>query len=123
MVGAATADVGVFLLQEICKDPRLFVDGISTRDLHQGSLGNCWMVAAISCLASEPSLWKKVPSPLHPNVLDSFRFTVVPSPRSSRTTRNKNGTRSIPTCTRVSFISGSGASAGGRTWSWTTVCR
>ncbi|XP_075968535.1 calpain-5 [Anarhichas minor] len=45
---------------EICKDPRLFVDGISTRDLHQGSLGNCWMVAAISCLASEPSLWKKV---------------------------------------------------------------
>ncbi|XP_041842615.1 calpain-5-like [Melanotaenia boesemani] len=45
---------------EVCKDPRLFVDGISTRDLHQGSLGNCWMVAAISCLASEPSLWKKV---------------------------------------------------------------
>lgn len=38
----------------------MFVDGISTRDLHQGSLGNCWMVAAISCLASEPSLWKKV---------------------------------------------------------------
>ncbi|KAM4714625.1 calpain-5 [Anableps anableps] len=46
--------------REICKDPRLFVDGISTRDLHQGSLGNCWMVAAISCLASESSLWKKV---------------------------------------------------------------
>ncbi|XP_072232843.1 calpain-5 [Leuresthes tenuis] len=46
--------------REICKDPRLFVDGISTRDLHQGSLGNCWMVAAISCLASEPLLWKKV---------------------------------------------------------------
>uniref|UniRef100_A0A673AJM7 Calpain-5-like n=1 Tax=Sphaeramia orbicularis TaxID=375764 RepID=A0A673AJM7_9TELE len=46
--------------REICKDPRLFVDGISTRDLHQGSLGNCWMVAAISCLASEPTLWKKV---------------------------------------------------------------
>uniref|UniRef100_A0A087XZ47 Si:dkey-19b23.13 n=1 Tax=Poecilia formosa TaxID=48698 RepID=A0A087XZ47_POEFO len=46
--------------RQICRDPRLFVDGISTRDLHQGSLGNCWMVAAISCLASEPSLWKKV---------------------------------------------------------------
>ncbi|TSL34648.1 Calpain-6 [Bagarius yarrelli] len=44
----------------MCKDPRLFVDGISTRDLHQGSLGNCWMVAATSCLATEPSLWKKV---------------------------------------------------------------
>ncbi|XP_046707517.1 calpain-5-like isoform X4 [Silurus meridionalis] len=47
-------------LTEMCKDPRLFVDGISTRDLHQGSLGNCWMVAATSCLATEPSLWKKV---------------------------------------------------------------
>lgn len=62
MGGAMIADIGLFLLQEICKDPRLFVDGISTRDLHQGSLGNCWMVAAISCLASEPSLWKKVQS-------------------------------------------------------------
>ncbi|XP_030636044.1 calpain-5 [Chanos chanos] len=46
--------------RELCKDPRLFVDGISTRDLHQGSLGNCWMVAATSCLATEPTLWKKV---------------------------------------------------------------
>ncbi|KAJ8008326.1 hypothetical protein DPEC_G00103670 [Dallia pectoralis] len=46
--------------QELCRDPRLFVDGISTRDLHQGSLGNCWMVAATSCMASEPSLWMKV---------------------------------------------------------------
>ncbi|XP_066578750.1 calpain-5 [Amia ocellicauda] len=46
--------------RDLCKDPRLFVDGISSRDLHQGSLGNCWMVAATSCLATEPSLWKKV---------------------------------------------------------------
>ncbi|KAF7651771.1 hypothetical protein LDENG_00105860 [Lucifuga dentata] len=71
--------------REICKDPRLFVDGISTRDLHQGSLGNCWMVAAISCLASEPSLWKKVIpdhvdqewNPKHPNLyagIFHFRF-------------------------------------------------
>ncbi|XP_033026764.1 calpain-5-like [Lacerta agilis] len=49
---------------EMCADPRLFVDGISPRDLHQGSLGNCWFVAAASCLASEPSIWKKViPNP------------------------------------------------------------
>uniref|UniRef100_A0A8C4GW82 Si:dkey-19b23.13 n=1 Tax=Dicentrarchus labrax TaxID=13489 RepID=A0A8C4GW82_DICLA len=71
--------------REICKDPRLFVDGISTRDLHQGSLGNCWMVAAISCLASEPSLWKKVIpdhveqewNPKHPDLyagIFHFRF-------------------------------------------------
>lgn len=76
MDGAAAADTGSFPLQEICKDPRLFVDGISTRDLHQGSLGNCWMVAAISCLASEPSLWKKV-SPLRSHFLVSVLFIFV----------------------------------------------
>ncbi|XP_029436793.1 calpain-5-like [Rhinatrema bivittatum] len=46
--------------KEICTNPQLFVDGISSRDLHQGSLGNCWLVAAASCLATEPSVWKKV---------------------------------------------------------------
>lgn len=55
-----TSSLPLSVAQELCKDPRLFVDGISTRDLHQGSLGNCWMVAATSCLATEPSLWKKV---------------------------------------------------------------
>ncbi|KAG9274306.1 calpain-5-like [Astyanax mexicanus] len=71
--------------RELCKDPRLFVDGISTRDLHQGSLGNCWMVAATSCLATENSLWKKVIpnhmeqewNPKHPDLyagIFHFRF-------------------------------------------------
>ncbi|XP_075062612.1 calpain-5-like [Mixophyes fleayi] len=51
--------------QELVQSPRLFADaGISPRDLQQGSLGNCWFVAAISCLAGDPSIWKKViPSP------------------------------------------------------------
>ncbi|XP_076828489.1 calpain-5 [Brachyhypopomus gauderio] len=71
--------------RELCRDPRLFVDGISTRDLHQGRLGNCWMVAATSCLATEPSLWKKVIpdhieqewNPKHPDLyagIFHFRF-------------------------------------------------
>ncbi|GCC40592.1 hypothetical protein chiPu_0024730, partial [Chiloscyllium punctatum] len=51
---------GLPLSGELCEDPRLFVDGISSRDLNQGSLGNCWFVAACSCLATESSLWKKV---------------------------------------------------------------
>ncbi|KAI2561980.1 calpain 5, partial [Homo sapiens] len=41
----------------ICEDPRLFVDGISSHDLHQGQVGNCWFVAACSSLASRESLW------------------------------------------------------------------
>ncbi|XP_032115045.1 calpain-5 [Sapajus apella] len=46
--------------KDICKDPRLFVDGISSHDLHQGQVGNCWFVAACSSLASRESLWQKV---------------------------------------------------------------
>uniref|UniRef100_A0A3B3ZEA6 Calpain catalytic domain-containing protein n=1 Tax=Periophthalmus magnuspinnatus TaxID=409849 RepID=A0A3B3ZEA6_9GOBI len=47
------------VLQELCEDPHLFVDGISAHDLHQGQLGNCWFVAACSSLASRESLWQK----------------------------------------------------------------
>ena len=46
--------------QEISEGPRLVVEGVSTTDLNQGVLGNCWFVAACSCLASEPKLWDKV---------------------------------------------------------------
>ncbi|CAL8399757.1 unnamed protein product [Boreogadus saida] len=45
---------------EISSEPHLFVEGISAHDLHQGLVGNCWFVAACSCLALKPQLWKKV---------------------------------------------------------------
>ncbi|XP_043548374.1 calpain-5a isoform X2 [Chiloscyllium plagiosum] len=45
---------------EICNSPHLFVDGMSAHDLNQGQLGNCWFVAACSCLASRDALWQKV---------------------------------------------------------------
>nr|XP_014348911.1 PREDICTED: calpain-5 [Latimeria chalumnae] len=45
---------------DLCSEPHLFVDGISAHDLHQGQVGNCWFVAACSCLASRESLWQKV---------------------------------------------------------------
>ncbi|XP_076024623.1 calpain-5-like [Genypterus blacodes] len=45
---------------EITNEPQLFVEGISAHDLNQGVVGNCWFVAACSCLASKPHLWKKV---------------------------------------------------------------
>ncbi|XP_044538629.1 calpain-6 [Gracilinanus agilis] len=46
--------------QDICANPHLFVGGISSHDLYQGKLGNCWFVAACSCLALQEGLWKKV---------------------------------------------------------------
>ncbi|XP_076130179.1 calpain-5-like [Alosa pseudoharengus] len=46
--------------KELCTDPRLFVEGLSAHDLNQGEVGNCWFVAACSCLAIKPELWQKV---------------------------------------------------------------
>ncbi|KAG7236707.1 hypothetical protein INR49_000601 [Caranx melampygus] len=45
---------------EITSEPHLFVEGISSHDLNQGVVGNCWFVAACSCLALKPNIWQKV---------------------------------------------------------------
>lgn len=47
-------------LQQICDNPKLFVEGASSGDVTQGKLGNCWFVAASSCLASFKEVWHKV---------------------------------------------------------------
>ncbi|XP_077987737.1 calpain-5-like isoform X2 [Glandiceps talaboti] len=46
--------------KEISDDPHLFVEGASSGDVSQGSLGNCWFVASCSSLAQEKELWHKV---------------------------------------------------------------
>uniref|UniRef100_A0A3Q3MK03 Calpain-5-like n=1 Tax=Mastacembelus armatus TaxID=205130 RepID=A0A3Q3MK03_9TELE len=46
--------------REITSEPLLFVEGISSHDLNQGVVGNCWFVAACACLALKENLWKKV---------------------------------------------------------------
>ena len=49
--------------QDICGNdskPKLVVDGLSSTDLNQGQLGNCWFVAACAALALEKKLWEKV---------------------------------------------------------------
>ena len=51
---------GYNILQDICEQPQLFVDGASSDDLIQGELGNCWFVAACSCLATNKEIWRKV---------------------------------------------------------------
>uniref|UniRef100_A0A8C7WZ71 Calpain catalytic domain-containing protein n=1 Tax=Oryzias sinensis TaxID=183150 RepID=A0A8C7WZ71_9TELE len=45
---------------KISSDPHLFVEGINSHDLYQGEIGNCWFVAASSCLAMMPHLWQRV---------------------------------------------------------------
>ncbi|KAL5020145.1 hypothetical protein ScPMuIL_003037 [Solemya velum] len=46
--------------KELCKVPRLIVEGMSCEDLVQGELGNCWFVVACASLANERKLWDKV---------------------------------------------------------------
>ncbi|KAL8625593.1 hypothetical protein ACOMHN_014681 [Nucella lapillus] len=46
--------------KQICDNPKLFVEGASSGDVTQGKLGNCWFVAASSCLASVKEIWNKV---------------------------------------------------------------
>lgn len=42
------------------KTHSLFGDGISVDDITQGSLGNCWFLAAASALAEEPGRLEKI---------------------------------------------------------------
>jgi len=46
--------------KEINPDARLFVDGVSAKDVDQGRLGNCWFVASVACIAQDPLLLGKV---------------------------------------------------------------
>ncbi|XP_014773741.1 calpain-5 isoform X1 [Octopus bimaculoides] len=45
---------------DIAEDPKFFLDSASAEDFAQGSLGNCWFVAACASVAEHPDLWKKV---------------------------------------------------------------
>lgn len=47
-------------LQEICSSPKLVVDGVGPNDLNQGSLGNCWFIAACTSLSLDKKAWNRV---------------------------------------------------------------
>ncbi|CAL1528622.1 unnamed protein product [Lymnaea stagnalis] len=46
--------------KDIVADPKFFIDSASADDFSQGSLGDCWFVAACACLVRDKTLWKKV---------------------------------------------------------------
>lgn len=48
---------------ELCDDPMMFVDGPSRFDVQQGSLGDCWLLAAMANLTLHEDLFIKVVHP------------------------------------------------------------
>ena len=63
--------------KDICANPKFFVDGTSRFDVEQGSLGDCWLLAAMSSLAMRKDLLDQVVFPdqtFGPNYDGSFRF-------------------------------------------------
>ena len=46
--------------KDICTNPKFFVDGTSRFDVEQGSLGDCWLLAAIANLTLHEKLFNKV---------------------------------------------------------------
>ena len=49
-------------------NPKVIVDGFGCNDIGQGSLGDCWFLSALSCVAfTRPDLLRKL---FHPKVID-----------------------------------------------------
>ena len=47
-------------LQELCKVPKLVVEGVTTDDLNEGEIGNSWFVTACASLTREKKLFNNV---------------------------------------------------------------
>lgn len=56
----APADIVWKRPQDIVEKPEFFTEGASADDFTQGSIGNCWFVAACACIAEDHKLLKKV---------------------------------------------------------------
>lgn len=75
---AAPADIVWKRPGDIVSNPRFFTEGRGADDFSQGSLGNCWFVAACACIAERKNLLRKRQLPIR---------------RLYRILRNKTGQR------------------------------
>lgn len=47
-------------IEDIFDDPQFFEDGATTNDIKQGSIGDCWFLAAITALSGKPELIERL---------------------------------------------------------------
>ncbi len=45
---------------ELVKNPELVTDGVTKFDVHQGHLGDCWFLAPLAALTTNPALYNRV---------------------------------------------------------------
>eukprot|EP00300_Choanocystis_sp_HF-7_P015886 c19216_g1_i1.p1 GENE.c19216_g1_i1~~c19216_g1_i1.p1 ORF type:complete len:908 (+),score=177.18 c19216_g1_i1:126-2726(+) len=48
---------------EAYDNPEVFKGGVSATDIHQGVLGDCWLMCVLGCLATRPKLFKRLVAP------------------------------------------------------------
>ena len=100
-----------------------FVEGISSGDVNQGQLGNCWFVAACSVLAGVKDLWHKVGTSIINYLWSGNTLIASVFFRLYLTTRIKNGIRKTLTSMQESFISDFGALENGLMLLLMTYCQ
>ena len=61
-----------FVVQDICPNPKLIVNGVSGNDLNQGKLANCWFIASCAALAQKEEVWMKVSESLSRSMINNW---------------------------------------------------
>ncbi|KAK5712060.1 hypothetical protein LTR15_012129 [Elasticomyces elasticus] len=58
--GSVEPPPGVKRVEDIFDEPQFFIDGAAPTDIHQGSVGDCWFLAALMAISAKKDLVEKL---------------------------------------------------------------